>query len=79
MHQPKENGLSLHGHEHWEGYTTLENSITEFVFASVNASSELKNRTESTTFYFGYIDRENMKFKCWRNESGYGALEISIA
>ena len=71
--------MSLHGHEHWEGYTTLENSITEFVFASVNASSELENRTESTTFYFGYIDRENMKFKCWRNESGYDALEISIA
>ena len=71
--------MSLHGHEHWEGYTTLENSITEFIFASVNASSELKNRTECTTFYFGYIDRQNMKFKCWRNESGYDALEISIA
>lgn len=61
--------MSLHGHAHFEAYRTFENSITEFIFDWV----------PDNTFYFGYIDRENMKFKCWKNEIGVDALEISIA
>ena len=60
--------MSLHGHAHFEAYRTFENSITEFIFDWV----------PNNTFYFGYIDRENMKFKCWKNEIGVDALEISI-
>lgn len=61
--------MSLHGHAHFEAYRTFENSITEFIF----------DWFDGNTFYFGYIDRENMKFKCWKNEIGVDALEISIA
>ena len=61
--------MSLHGHAHFEAYRTFENSITEFIFDWV----------PDNTFYFGYIDRENIKFKCWKNEIGVDALEISIA
>lgn len=61
--------MSLHGHAHFEAYRTFENSITEFIF----------DWFDGNTFYFGYIDRENMKFKCWKNEIGVEALEISIA
>lgn len=49
--------ISLHGHAHFEAYRTFEDSITEFIF----------DWFDGTTFYFGYIDRENMKFKCWKN------------
>lgn len=61
--------MSLHGHAHFEAYRTFDNSVTEFIFDWFNGN----------TFYFGYIDRENRKFKCWKNELGVEALEISIA
>lgn len=61
--------MSLHGHSHFEAYKTFENSITEFMF----------DWFYDNTFYFGYIDRENKKFKCWKNEADVEALEISIA
>ena len=61
--------MSLHGHAHFEAYRTFENSITEFIF----------DWFDGNTFYFGYIDRENMKFKVWKNETDVEALEISIA
>ena len=60
--------MSLHGHAHFEAYHTFENSITQFIFDWFNGN----------TFYFGYVDRENMKFKCWKNEIGIEALEIDI-
>ena len=61
--------MSLHGHAHFEAYRTFENSITEFIF----------DWFDGNTFAFAYIDRENMKFKVWKNESGVEALEINIA
>ena len=63
--------ISLHGHAHFEAYRTFEGSITEFIF----------DWFDGTTFYFGYIDRENMKFKVWKNAGDdltVEALEISI-
>lgn len=60
--------MSLHGHAHFEAYRTFENSIAEFIF----------DWFDKNTFYFGYIDRENMTFKFWKNEIGVDALEISI-
>lgn len=61
--------MSLHGHAHFEAYRTFENSITEFIF----------DWFDGNTFYFAYIDREEKKFKVWKNEANVGALEISIA
>lgn len=61
--------MSLHGHTHFEAYRTFENSITEFMF----------DWFDGNTFYFAYIDRQNKKFKVWKNEANVGALEISIA
>ena len=61
--------MSLHGHAHFEAYRKFENSLTEFIF----------DMFAGNTFYFGYIDRENMKFKFWKNETGVEAMEISIA
>lgn len=63
--------ISLHGHAHFEAYRTFEDSITEFIF----------DWFDENTFYFGYIDRENMKFKVWKNAGDdltVEALEISI-
>ena len=63
--------ISLHGHAHFEAYRTFEGSITEFIF----------DWFDENTFYFGYIDRENMKFKVWKNAGDdltVGALEINI-
>lgn len=61
--------MSLHGHTHFEAYRTFENSITEFAF----------DWFDGNTFYFAYIDRQNKKFKAWKNETDVAALEISIA
>ena len=61
--------MSLHGHAHFEAYRTFENSITEFIF----------DWFDGNTFYFAYIDREEKKFKVWKNEADVEALEISIA
>ena len=60
--------MSLHGHTHFEAYKSLIGSITEFAF----------DWFDGNTFYFAYIDRNTKKFKCWKNESGIEALEISI-
>lgn len=60
--------MSLHGHTHFEAYKSLTGSITEFAF----------DWFDGNTFYFAYIDRNAKKFKCWKNESGIEALEISI-
>lgn len=60
--------MSLHGHTHFEAYKSLAGSVTEFAF----------DWFDGNTFYFAYIDRNSKKFKCWKNENGVGALEISI-
>ena len=60
--------MSLHGHTHFEAYKSLTGSITEFAF----------DWFDGNTFYFAYIDRIAKKFKCWKNEIGAEALEISI-
>ena len=62
--------MSMHGHDHHEAYKTMENGVTEFLFDCM--------KDYDTLFYFGYIDRENKKFKYWRNEVGADAREISI-
>lgn len=60
--------MSLHGHTHFEAYKSLTGSVTEFAF----------DWFDGNTFYFAYIDRNAKKFKCWKNENGVEALEISI-
>ena len=60
--------MSLHGHTHFEAYKSLTGSITEFAF----------DWFDGNTCYFAYIDRNAKKFKCWKNENGVEALEISI-
>lgn len=62
--------MSMHGHEHYEGYKRMENGITEFVFDCM--------KDYDTLLYFGYIDRESKKFKWWRNAIDAEAIEISI-
>lgn len=69
--------MSLHGHHHTEGYETYE-GFTEFLFQSF-AHNGSENDDEPNCFYFAYIDKENKKFKCWKNIEGYSAWEIDIA
>lgn len=63
--------IAFHGHDHTESYQQLTNSITSYAFECFYTGVG-----KDYTFYFGYIDRKEKKFKNWKLYQSITAVDV---